>query len=130
MKKVVQIIRILMCIFLIEVIVASLLYIPKTIFSNLSIRELLLIILNLNFFRFIYYYWLLFIIYKFIDINKQMQLVIYNVSVFIFLSIFFSVLVDGASELFLEYSFVCNLTAICFAPKIFGRLDLIYNNKT
>jgi hypothetical protein len=119
-----------MSIFLIEVIVASLLYIPKTIFSNLSIRELLLIILNLNFFRFIYYYWLLFIIYQFIDINKQMQLVIYNVSVFIFLSIFFSVLVDGASELFLEYSFVCNLTAICFAPKIFGRLDLIYNNKT
>lgn len=118
--KLLNILRVLIIMWLFETLFAALIYsISYFLFSNYYSIEL---IFFLNVMRVIYYYWLLIIIYFFIEIYNVRFFTITNSSVFIFISIILSLIFD-VWDLFIDYSFFCNLIAIAMTPFLLSRLD-------
>lgn len=118
-KNILNVLRLLIIIWFIETLIAFVLYSISVVVSNNDIEFILFI----NVMRFIYYYWLLAIVYV---LRKSFGIRFFistNISVFIFISIIISLTIRGISDLFLEYSFLCNFTAIILAPYLLKKLD-------
>jgi len=118
-KNILNVLRLLVIIWFIETLIALVLYSISVVVSNNDIEFILFI----NVMRFIYYYWLLAIVYF---LRKSFSIRFFistNMSVFIFISIIISLTIRGTSDLFLEYSFLCNFTAIILAPYLLKKLD-------
>lgn len=131
MRKFLNVLRILLIIWTVETLLAFILYLVSTIISNNTIGFIFFI----NIMRFLYYYWLLVIIYFIKKKYNTIFFVITNSVVFIIISIIISLIVRGASDLFLDYSFYCNFTAIILTPYILKAIIKksplifdIYNN--
>jgi hypothetical protein len=116
--KVLSTLKYLFSLWMIEVVIATLLYLPYAVYKS-EIDGKLKYIITLNIFRLIYYYWALFLIYLKFDFSKPSSKAVINLIVFIFISIFLSLLITDAYQLFLEYSFFCNSISIILAPYIF-----------
>lgn len=114
MKKLLNVVRVLLIIWIVETLVAFIFYLFSIIVSNNTIGFIFFI----NITRFLYYYWLLMIIYFIKEEYNTFFFVITNSVVFVIISIIISSIVRGASDLFLDYSFYCNFLAIILTPFI------------
>lgn len=114
MRKLLNVVRVLLIIWIVETLLAFILYLFSTIVSNNTIGFIFFI----NIMRFLYYYWLLMIVYFIKKKYNTFFFVITNSVVFVIISIIISSFVRGASDLFLDYSFYCNFLAIILTPYI------------
>lgn len=121
LKKALKALKALIIIWLCEFFISTILYSFSVVFG----RNYLLFIIYLNIIRFIYYYLFLFIIYTQKSVFTVKFLTIINLITFLIISIAISLLKKGTHDLFLDYSFLCNLLGIILTPFI---LKLI-NNK-
>ncbi len=128
MEKLLQNIKILLLLWVVETAIASIIYAPIIVFKNSGVNEIRYIIF-LNMFRFIYFYWVLMIIYFRYDISQTKKMIIVNLSVFIFMSLIFSLAIKEAHHLFFQYSFICNTIAIILAPIALKKAIKMYDNK-
>jgi hypothetical protein len=118
MNKLLNVLRVLLIIWIVETLIAFILYSVSTVASNNTIG----FIFYINNVRFIYYYWLLLLIYL---IKRKYNTIFFTVTnsvVFIIISLVLSITVRGASDLFLDYSFYCNFAAIIFTPYLLKML--------
>ena len=114
MRKLLNVLRVLLIIWIVETLLAFILYLFSAILSN----NIIGFIFFINIMRFLYYYWLLMIVYFIKKEYDTFFFVITNSVVFVIISIIISLFVKGASDLFLDYSFYCNFLAIIITPYI------------
>ena len=119
--KVSNIIKVLAIIWFAETLIACLLYLAVDVFSpHINIRPILL----LKIYHFIFYYWFLFLIYFFrVKPCTVMSFCLINSIVFIFISSVISFILKDMSDLFFEYTFVCNLLGIILAPYLLKKIN-------
>lgn len=118
--KISEIIRILMILWFTETIIAVVIYSPAELFINVNVLSLLL----LKFCHFLFYYWALAIIYYLNeDFTAKFFFCIINSIVFLIISIILNFLVIKDNQIFFDYSFICNLSAIIIAPYVLKKIN-------
>lgn len=122
MKKLLQIIKKLILLWVLETSIAAVLYIPTIIFFHESGVNEMRYIIFLNMFRLIYFYWVLIIVYFKFDLSQTKEMIITNLCVFTIMSLIFSLAIKDAYNLFFQYSFICNIVAIILAPIILKKV--------
>jgi len=105
-----------------ETLISCILYFIKEIFTqHINIWPILL----LKTFHAFYYYWPLLIIYYCREKEFTVKFFCYtNTIIFISISIIISLILKNMSDLFFEYTFICNLSGIVLAPIILKKINL------
>jgi hypothetical protein len=117
-----EIIKTLAIIWFTETLISCILYFTIEMFTqNINIRPILL----LKTFHAFYYYPPLLIIYYCREKEFSVKFFCYtNTIIFISISIVISLILKHMSDLFFDYTFVCNLLGIILAPILLKRINL------
>ncbi len=117
-----EIIKTLAIIWFTETLISCVLYFTIEMFTqNFNIRPILL----LKTFHAFYYYPPLLIIYYCREKEFTVKFFCYtNTITFISISIVISLILKHMSDLFFDYTFVCNLSGILLAPILLKRINL------
>lgn len=119
--KISETLRILAIIWFTETLLSCALYFATEMFTqNINIRPILL----LKTFHAFYYYPPLLIIYYFREKEFTVKFFCYtNTIVFTSISIILSLIIKGTYILFLDFSFICNLSSIILAPFLLKKIN-------
>lgn len=121
--------KILICIWFIEILAATILSFLKSVFELSNFFENAHDIIVVNIFRLVSFNWLLLICYLLIKKMNFKKCVIVDVSVYLICCFIFSLAVNNWNYIW-GYSFVSNLISIAVAPLLFQKIVIdIYENK-
>ncbi len=121
--------KILICIWFIEILAATILSFLKSVFELSNFFENAHDIIVVNIFRLVSFNWLLLICYLSIKKMNFKKCVIVDVSVYLICCFIFSLTVDNWNYIW-GYSFVSNFISIAVAPLLFQKIVIdIYENK-
>ncbi len=111
----------LLIIWITETLISGGLYFFAEIFSK---RINIFPILLLKTFHAFYYYWPLLIIYYFREKEFTVKFFcITNTIIFISISVVISLILKDMWDLFFDYTFICNLSGIIFAPILLKKIN-------
>lgn len=121
--------KILICIWVLEILAATILSFLKSVFELSNIFENAHDIIVVNIFRLVSFNWLLLICYLSIKKMNFKKCIIVDVSVYLICCFIFSLAFDNWNYIW-GYSFVSNLISIVVAPLLFQKIVIdIYENK-
>lgn len=121
--------KILICIWVLEILAATILSFLKSVFELSNFFENAHDIIVVNIFRFVSFNWLLLICYLSIKKMNLKKCIIVDVSVYLICCFIFSLAFDNWNYIW-GYSFVSNLISIVVAPLLFQKIVIdIYENK-
>ncbi len=122
--------KILICIWVLEILAATILSFLKSVFELSNFFENAHDIIVVNIFRLLSFNWLLLICYLSIKKLNLKKCVIVDVSVYLICCFIFGLAVENNWNYIWGYSFVSNLISIAVAPLLFQKIVIdIYENK-